>query len=273
MLRPPRLVSLVSSHCVRALAASVSLRAFHSCRRLSSAPAAGGLPRDSVPAPTLAFYEDLYRSGGDVFTSPQPNVHLQSFLARFSGPLRVCVPLCGRSADLAALAARPGTAVLGVDACAAALERWAAENGGVDAAPGGALRSRRHPALRLLCTDIFSVAPALAARFDVVFDRGGVSAVPADMRPRYLDLLRAMLAPPRATGATGAPSAPGSVLVECLVCNLSLEGALSREGLAALLPDGRIVADIDCREEYPDFDPPGLLYLREVVLQAEAARR
>jgi hypothetical protein len=139
------------------------------------------------------------------------------------GALRVCVPLCGRSADLALLAARPRTAVLGIDAAGAALERWGAEHGGLARAGGSqALRSKRYPALRLLHADFFALPRApLAGAFDLVWDRGGWTAVEPARRREYLEAVAGMLAPPSAADRCG-----GALLLEALVCNLPLAGAL-----------------------------------------------
>ena len=244
----------------------------------------------------LNEWSALYAKGDDVFTLPEPNENILRWLAArdaASGgpaPLRACVPLCGRSADLALLASRPNTAVLGIDAAAAALQLWGDEHGGlvrrgdkVDGKVaaielGGVYTAIRYPGLRLLCADIFDMPPApLAGKFDLVWDRGGYTAVPPERGPAYLALVAGMLARPRAgaaTGDSGGAGGGGALLLEAIVCNLPMLGALrsSSQALNALAAAGlcgHVLREEDVREAYPmAAQHRGLQVLTEVTIEA-----
>ena len=268
MLRRAPLETMLCAQ--RALCCARASRASLRAALCSSAPPGAG----AAPAPD---WQSLYASGGDVFTLAEPNANLLRWLAAYDartarGALRACVPLCGRSADLALLASRPRTAVLGIDAAAAALERWGDEHGGLARGAGASLRSLRYPSLRLLRADFFALPRApLARAFDLVWDRGGWTAVEPSRRREYLAAVAAMLAPPTAAAPRG-----GALLLEALVCNLPLAGALqsAEQALGALARaglDAAVVAHRDVRDEYPQAAAlQGLHTLQEVHAVAPA---
>jgi hypothetical protein len=267
--------------CAAALARCFLNRSRFSSLRAALSSSAPAAPPPRAAALTPPDWQSLYASGGDVFTLAEPNANLLRWLAAFDGrtgggALRACVPLCGRSADLALLAARPRTAVLGIDAAAAALERWGAEHGGL-APPAGpaaaaARASLRYPALRLLRADVFALPrPLFPGAFDLVWDRGGWTAVEPHRRHEYLAILAGMLAPPSRAAPRG-----GALLLEALVCNLPLAGALhsAEQALRALRAAGlhaAVVAHRDVRDEYPQAAQlHGLQALHEVAVEAHA---
>ena len=98
---------------------------------------------------------------------------------------RVLVPLCGKSLDMAWLAAR-GHRVLGIELSRIAVEQFFAEHGldpqvsqdasGVHYAAGG---------IEIVCGDAFEVDPALLRTGDAVFDRAALIALPPELRRRY----------------------------------------------------------------------------------------
>jgi thiopurine S-methyltransferase len=47
--------------------------------------------------------------------------------------------------------------------------------------------------LQLLVGDFFAATPALIGPIDALYDRGALIALPAELRPRYVALLRALL--------------------------------------------------------------------------------
>ena len=108
---------------------------------------------------------------------------------------RVLVPLCGKSLDLAWLAAR-GHAVLGIELSPSACEASFAERG---IAP---TRSTREcfqvlsaDAIELWCGDAFGVRGEDLAGIDGVYDRAALIALPPTMRTRYIEAIYAPLRP------------------------------------------------------------------------------
>jgi hypothetical protein len=221
-------------------------------------------------------------------------------------PLLVFVPLCGRSADLAYLAelsppesgaaadaAWPQVHVVGLDAVAAPLRQLASEFGNglvplaelTAATPSSAAagasgpvvasyRTERYPHLTLIHGDFFALSPEMLGGggangggvFHGVWDRGGLTSIPPELRAGYLGRLHSLLAP------------GGRLLLEALACNLPLEGAVGSAGEVARLLGGAGFTRVetlrvdDVREAYPQFSPPGLTALDEVVLVAEKKR-
>ena len=87
---------------------------------------------------------------------------------------RVLVPLCGKSLDMAWLAAQ-GHRVLGIDVSELALEAFAREHAG-DAAIAR---------VELRCADVFAVDDASYAGCGAAYDRAALIALPPAMRTRY----------------------------------------------------------------------------------------
>jgi thiopurine S-methyltransferase len=215
------------------------------------------------------------QEGADVFTLEEPNENLVRFADSLLPPAReaqrggppgstVLVPLCGRSVDMAWLA-QQGHAVVGIDCIAEPLRRFANEcTGGLEPVSEDArlsvYRCRHLRRIILIKGDFLELAPDdLTQRFDGVWDRGGLTAVPPVQRVAYCRQLQGLLQP------------GGRVLLELLCCNLPLEGAMEAEEAERLLRDAGFVGisrlrEADVRHEYPGFNPPGLAYLREVVL-------
>lgn len=238
----------------------------------------------------------LFDGGGG--SAPQ---HASSASLAPPDPLLVFVPLCGRSADLAYLAelspppgadastaaSWPEVHVVGLDAVAAPLRQFASEFGnglvplaeltaatlsstaaGTSGPVVASYRTERYPHLTLIHGDIFALTPSMLGGgpggvFHGVWDRGGLTSIPPGLRPGYLSALHALTAP------------GGRLLLEALACNLPLEGAVGSAGEVARLMAGAGFTRVealrvdDVREAYPDFRPPGLTALDEVVLVAE----
>lgn len=98
---------------------------------------------------------------------------------------RVFVPLCGKSLDMAWLAAQ-GLDVLGVELSPLAVEQFFAENGLEPRIErrGDALHYRAD-AIEIVCGDAFALDDALLAGCGAVFDRAALIALPPDLRLRY----------------------------------------------------------------------------------------
>lgn len=282
-----------------------------SCRRFSSQRTC--LSCISTPKERVDFWAGVFRDGSDAFTLPDANPNLVDVFERLQQAKRkeagemstadpkinAFVPLCGRSLDLNYLAEQANSSVFGLDLIPAAITQWGQENGGLrplHATPKvSTYASLLYPNLRLIVADIFQFpAAALAGTFDLVWDRGGLTSIPEELRPRYQAILRSMLKPapmpPSAASAHAAGGAPSSsssgsagrgtsapvpsvLALEFLSCNLPLDGSLSLPLVQSLLSEagfGSVVSvkDEDVRSSYPSFNPPGLEYLREVVVEA-----
>jgi thiopurine S-methyltransferase len=106
---------------------------------------------------------------------------------------RVFVPLCGKSLDMAWLAAR-GHGVLGVELSALAVEQFFDEHGLVPA-----MRTSRYGrhyqagGIELIVGNAFGIDRAALAGCTAVLDRAALIALPPDLRQRYAGELYAYL--------------------------------------------------------------------------------
>jgi thiopurine S-methyltransferase len=150
-----------------------------------------------------------WREGRTAFHEGRPNDLLVRHAAHLAGSRRVLVPLCGKSEDLAFLAAC-GHDVVGVELAEQAVQAFFAEHdltpsiaprGPVvayevgagmvrPAAPTGPATSG---AIALLAGDFFAVTPELLGPVDALYDRAALIALPAELRSRYVARLRALL--------------------------------------------------------------------------------
>ncbi|NVZ26632.1 thiopurine S-methyltransferase [Pseudomonas gingeri] len=98
---------------------------------------------------------------------------------------RVLVPLCGKSLDLAWLAAQ-GLRVLGVELSEKAVEAFFAEQQlKPQVREHGALRIYEAGPLELWCGDFFALTAADVADCTALYDRAALIALPLEMRARY----------------------------------------------------------------------------------------
>src|SRR4051812_12173703 len=146
-----------------------------------------------------------WREGRTAFHEGRPNDLLVRHAARLAGRRRVLVPLCGKSEDLAFLAAR-GHDVVGVELAEQAVQAFFAEHdltpsiarrGSViayevgpgmvrPAAPAGPAGPTASGAIALWAGDFFAVTPELLGPVDALYDRAALIALPAELRPRYV---------------------------------------------------------------------------------------
>ncbi len=106
---------------------------------------------------------------------------------------RVFVPLCGKSLDMAWLAAQ-GHRVLGVELSRLAVEQFFAEHGLQPAIEGSRYGTRfRAGNIEILCGDAFGLDAEFLADCSAVFDRAALIALPPALRQRYAGELQARL--------------------------------------------------------------------------------
>ncbi|HMG19899.1 MAG TPA: hypothetical protein VK607_01235 [Kofleriaceae bacterium] len=162
-----------------------------------------------------------WRDGRIAFHEGRPNQLLERHAALLAGRRRVLVPLCGKTEDLAFLAAR-GHDVIGIELAEQAVRAFFVEHGlapsiaprgpftayqagdpvgdpAGDDASAGRDGARRPGSITLLAGDLFAATRELIGPIDAVYDRAALIALPGELRTRYVALLRALV-------PAGAPS-------------------------------------------------------------------
>ena len=141
------------------------------------------------------FWQQRWREGRIGFHQDRPTPLLEQYWGALGVPAgsRVLVPLCGKSLDLAWLAAR-GHRVLGVELSPLAVRQFFAEH---DLTPEvHASANGTHyvaGAIEIIQGDAFALDPMLLAGCDAVYDRAALIALPADLRRTYRDTIYARL--------------------------------------------------------------------------------
>jgi thiopurine S-methyltransferase len=181
---------------------------------------------------------------------------------------RVLVPMCGRDISIAWIARQDNIGAVGIDFVDEPLRRLGNEIGGlvplIDepsrmSAYQGALEHMKR--VILVHGDFFLLEEAdYGGRFEAVWDRAALTAVEPVKREEYVAKLYRLL------------SEGGVMLVEALTCNVKMAGAMEANEPARILKQGgfsvQMLEDKDVRASYPDFDVPGIVYLREQVILA-----
>jgi len=133
------------------------------------------------------FWLQRWREGRTGFHREQPLPLLLKYWPTLALPLgsRVFVPLCGKSPDLAWLAAQ-GHCVLGVELSPLAVEQFFAEQG---------ITPERHESpmgvhhvagrIEIVQGDVFALDDATLAGCAAFYDRAAVVALPSPLRERY----------------------------------------------------------------------------------------
>lgn len=140
-----------------------------------------------------SFWAARWAEGRTAFHEGRPNPLLVQFAAKLGSGKRVLVPLCGKAEDLAWLAAQ-GHEVVGVELVEDAVKAFFVEHGlepQVDTV--GPFRRYRAPGLTLLSGDFFATTREVLGPVDALYDRAANIALPAHMRPDYVEHVRALL--------------------------------------------------------------------------------
>lgn len=146
------------------------------------------------------YWLQRWEEGRIGFHREAPQRWLVAHAARLlpRGDERVLVPLCGKSVDLAWLAAR-GHRVVGVELSPRATRDFFREQGlsatVVPAPPGAPFEVHAHGALEIRVGDFFALDPARDGRFEAIHDRAALVALPAAMRRDYARACGRLLAP------------------------------------------------------------------------------
>ena len=183
-----------------------------------------------------SFWQQRWEAGQIGFHEGRANALLTRFIDRLPPGGRVLVPLCGKSEDLAFLAAR-GHQVIGVELVETAAAAFFAEH---DTTPTittlDGLRVYRHGAITIVVGDLFATTAAHLAAIDAIYDRAAMIALPPDLRRRYVTHLRAL-----------APSAP-RLLIGFEYPQAAMDGppfAVLEPEVRALHPDATITVLAD----------------------------
>jgi thiopurine S-methyltransferase len=140
-----------------------------------------------------SFWEERWREGRIGFHEGAPNKYLSRHAPRLAG--RVLVPLCGKAKDLAFLASR-GHDVVGIELVEDAVRAFFTEHGVTPViTPRDELVEYRAGSITIFAGDVFATTRELVGEIDAVYDRAALIALPAELRPRYVDHLRALVAP------------------------------------------------------------------------------
>jgi len=142
-----------------------------------------------------AFWRARWAEHKIGFHEGRPNSFLEANINRLDGRYRVLVPLCGKTEDLAFLAAN-GHAVVGVELVEDAVAAFFAEHAiepKIERRDGVAIYTAHE--ITLIAGDWFTMTRELVGPIDAVYDRAALIALPPVLRPRYIDHLKSLLAP------------------------------------------------------------------------------
>jgi thiopurine S-methyltransferase len=188
------------------------------------------------------------------------NPFLEQFLPQVSkAPGRTFVPLCGKSADLTWLAAQ-GHQVVGVDVSEVAARAFAFEQKiamtAANEPPFLVFRSER---IAYYVGDFFNLQPDRIGRFELIYDRAALIALPAGKRPEYAQKLKALMV------------SGGSLLLVSLEYDpKQMEGppfAVTEAEVRSFFKELSVskLREHDCIEEESRFKERGLDWMKEVV--------
>jgi thiopurine S-methyltransferase len=148
------------------------------------------------------FWRARWREGRIGFHLDRPNPHLVRHAAALfdgqaPGAQRILVPLCGKSVDLAWLAAREGApSVVGVELVEDAARAFFTEQGlPAHRTHDGPLVRWEGGTVEIVVGDFFDVTRAELGGFAACFDRAALVALPPATRPSYVAHLRSLLDP------------------------------------------------------------------------------
>jgi len=208
------------------------------------------------------FWHERWSRGEIGFHQHDYNSHMQTFIERLriKPGANVLVPLCGKSRDMIWLLER-GFRVTGIEISPRAVDEFFADSAiahGITDLPGA--RLFRGERIDIYCGDFFEVDLGGAPRFDAVYDRASLVALPPDMRPRYVQRLTGLV-----------PEDARSLLVTMDYPQEQMHGppfavpeqeVLQTFGVAWAIEK---LHEADCLEQEPRFRRKGLTWLTERV--------
>ena len=143
------------------------------------------------------FWHERWRTGQTGFHQSGVHPLLERWWPAFGVPAgsRVYVPLCGKSLDMAWLAAR-GYRIVGSELSPIAIRDFFIDQGLEPARTTGGLFVR-HAAgpYEILEGDALALAPEILGSVDAVYDRAALVALPPEMRPLYAESMARLIPP------------------------------------------------------------------------------
>jgi thiopurine S-methyltransferase len=115
-------------------------------------------------------------------------------------PMRVFVPLCGKTVDMSFLASQVVVSeVVGIDGIQQALDEYAEENKQLNIKkvdPAGQFDRLQGDKVTLLQGDFFHLSESdTGGRFDAIYDRGSMVAIDPSLRADYVNILSGLIKP------------------------------------------------------------------------------
>lgn len=151
--------------------------------------------RPSPPGPDADFWSDRWKAGQIGFHEGRPNAFLERHAGHLGSGRRVLVPLCGKAVDVAYLASQ-GHDVVGVELIEDAVAAFFRDHGLTPTvARDEAFVRYQAGTITLLAGDVFATTPGVLGPIDALYDRAALIALPPELRERYVEHLRSMLAP------------------------------------------------------------------------------
>jgi len=172
---------------------------------------------------------------------------------------RVLVPLCGKSRDLRWLAER-GHDVTGVELSALAAKSFYNEQGiPFTESIEPPFTVFRGDQITYYVGDVFDFTVGNAARFDFLYDRAALIALPPKMRSAYVRQLEGLL----------TPAAQG-LMISLEYDTSAMEGppfSVPEDEVTRLFTTFRAekIHEYDCLEDEPRFKERGVRWMKEVV--------
>jgi thiopurine S-methyltransferase len=145
----------------------------------------------------MTRWHEAWAEGRTAFHRGEVNDRLTVYRERWLGPdaSRVLVPLCGKSHDLLWLRDQE-VDVVGIELVEQAVTAFHDENALTpEKTPLGPYTAWRTPGVTILQGDVLAAEPGALGSFDRCWDRAALVALPPDVRPRYVDTQRGLLAP------------------------------------------------------------------------------
>ena len=137
----------------------------------------------------------MWRNDQTDFHQLKVNPLLVRFWASLNTKKSSCifVPLCGKSLDLLWLA-QQGNDVVGIELSPVAIKAFFEENGLTPhKSSRGGFSVWESGRVKILHGDFFNLAPSDLGGIDVVYDRAALTALPEDLRARYVAHLRSIV--------------------------------------------------------------------------------
>ena len=133
------------------------------------------------------FWEARWAAGQVGFHQGRPNPLLEHHAGLIHDRRRILVPLAGKAVDMRFLAER-GHDVVGIELVRGAIEAFFEEQEiETNEVEVGRFRGLVGGGVTLLAGDFFETTPELLGRFDAIYDRAALVALPSEMRARYVE--------------------------------------------------------------------------------------